>query len=89
MDSVINIVQMPWTSASKTFYELLGVKDSVDDNAQVASKADDAWVAMRRKTQGVRTSNGLSSKDVDTDVTKKKIWCNKYKWNDLIYQICL
>ena len=89
MDSIIDIVQMPWTSASTTVYELLGVKDSVDDNAQVASKADDGWAAMRRKTQGVRTSNGLGSKDEDTDVTKKKTWRNKYKCNELIYQICL
>ena len=49
MDSIIDIVQMPWTSASKTVYELLGVTDSVDDNTQIASKDDDRWAAMRRK----------------------------------------
>ena len=56
MDSVIDIVQIPWPSASKTVYELLGVTDSVDDNTQIASKDNDGWAAMRRKTQGVRIS---------------------------------
>ena len=37
----------------------------------------------------MRTSNGLGSKDKDTDVTKKKTWRNKYKCNALIYQIYL
>ena len=41
---------------------------------------------MRRKTQGVRTNIARTR---TTDVTKKKTWHNKYKCNELIYQISL